>query len=734
VRKGVKSRHLLRLRHENLALDPPPGPTLAERVARGPLDAAAARRLAHDLCAGLTHAHAEGLVHGRLGPDAVVADGERWVISGFGEPGEADERDDVRAVGALIYLALTGQAPARGELAYQGLPRDLRAPVLRSLHDDKERRYGTLAEMARALGVADDAPPPPPRRVWPALVAGGVLVALAVGVAVRARAGRSGAGPATAVVPPLPRVAVVDAGVGSARERRVVVVAPFTAPGEAAWLGPGVAAMMATALAEVPELEVVRSGNGTVVEGTIEPAGAGYELAARLVDPASGATLAAERAAVADLDDVVVKSGVVAARLAAVLAPGARVPPLPGLTSASAAAWRAWLEGGEDALRRAAALDGHFFQPRAALAALLATRGRADAARAVLDEARPLASHAGVAGRLALARLEARTPAERVAALEFEAVHTPHDLALAAELAAAYRAAGRPGECAAAATRAGAPAAADLARCRLASGDAEGALAAATASGDALLAGDVALMLGRTAPARAAYLRVGAPAAARLALWALRAQGKCKAAVHIASLDDARVVAALALACGDAERARAAEAAARRFDASAADGLALAWAAARGEPGTYARAAARAAGATWAADGLDRAERYGPVLAAARAEKVTEALGGFTARPSDGFALFEEPLLFEAALAQADLGAPDAAAESCRLLGATAPALARYCAGRVAEAKGDYAAAFQDFRAFLDGWSDADPDHRLVREAIRRSRLAVVRVRQPKTP
>jgi len=93
---------LSRLRHPNLAIDPPPGFTLAERLVKRPLAPVEARRLAKDVCAGLLHAHAQGVVHGRLAPDAVVEDGEHWVVCGLDGAGrDADPRDDVRGVGEI---------------------------------------------------------------------------------------------------------------------------------------------------------------------------------------------------------------------------------------------------------------------------------------------------------------------------------------------------------------------------------------------------------------------------------------------------------------------------------------------------------------------------------------------------------------------------------------------------------------------------------------------------------
>ena len=714
------TRGLARLRHPNLALDPPPGFTLAERLAKRPLAPVEARRLARDVCAGLLHAHAQGVVHGRLGPDAVVEDGKHWVVCGLDGAGrDADPRDDVRGVGALLYQALTGTAPVGGAQTL-ALPRSLRAPILRSLHELPERRYGTLLEMAVALGVAKP-PAPVKRRRWPVVPLVGMI---GLGVVILARsAGGKGERPAAvpaAVAAPAPAAAP-----------RVVRIADFAAPADAAWLGPGVAAMLATVLGEAPGLEIVREGDGFTIDGTVEHEGKGWVLAARLVEPAGQTTVAAERIAAASLDELVARVGALGEKYVEALAPGTRAPRLASLATGSAAAWEASLAGDlgdEDGWRRAIAADPGFFLPRARLAGWLAARGQAAEARQALDEARPLAPRAGAAGLRLLARLEARTPEERVHALELERAHAPHDLALAAELASADRAAGRIGDCVTEAARAGAHAATDLTLCRLAAGDAAGALAAAAVADDPVLAGDVALALGRFGDAREAYRRAGAKAGARLALVALRAQGKCRAPTAKSTVDDARIAHALALACGDWDEAKAAEDAARKKDPRAADELAMLRAAARGEKRTYARARSRADDAgLWAADGLDRGRRYGPVLAAARGEARADALAGFAPAPSDRFGLFEEPLLFQVALAQADLGSAEDAALACAELPAP---LIYYCQGRAAEAAADVAGAFGAYREYLDRMSDADPDFWLTHEAARRIRLVVSRAHE----
>jgi hypothetical protein len=643
---------------------------LAERFERGPLALDEARRLARDLCTALLRSGR----HGGLTAVNVVSGPDGWLVGGF--TGRGDERDDVRAVGALLYQALTGTPAGAGIAA---LPRAMRAPILRSLHAERGRRHGTVAELAEALGVV--APRPPRRRtraLWPVVAA-----VIGLGVVGAARLGRSTPRPALVA-------AVAPAPAPPPAPRRAVELGAFAAPG---WLADGLPAMIAVVLDENPGLE--RGAGGLRVDGAATAAGAGWRVDVRVVDPATDATLATEHIVVAGPGELVARVGELAARLSAALAPGAHPPALAALTTSSVEAWQAY--AAHD-FRRAAALD-----PRFVLAHLAVARENPDAAPAELAVARPLA--VGAAAARALRRLDAATPEALVAALEAERTQAPHDLALAAELAAAYRRAGRVADCAALAERAGDPAARDLAACRLAAGDGPGALAAARRADDPLFEGDVALTIGRIADARDAYHRAGARAGARPALLLLRAQGKCKTRAPMASVDDARVVWALANACGDRDRARAAEAYARRAGGDLA------------APATVAAARARADAAGWSADGLDRGRRLGPLFAVARAEKQAAVLAGFAPAPSDRWGLFEEPLLLEVALTEAELGSPDDAALACAELAETGAAVGLYCQGRAAEAAGDPVGAWQGYRAFLDRWSDADPEQRWVRDA-----------------
>jgi hypothetical protein len=647
--------------------------TLRARLAEGPMEPREVAELAADLCAELARAHAAGRVHGRLSAESVRCVVGRWEVD-FAAAGGEDERDDVRAIAAIVTEAFTGGTDVAAAMR---LPRGVRAPILRSLHADRALRHGSVEELAGALGVALP-PPPPARSRW--RIAAATLVAFVASPAVTWQA------PAAAMVsePPAAPHAV---------ERRTLVVQG----------GGALADMLATALAERPGLEVIRHGTGAL---RLEIGGDGV----RLLDAAREATLLGERRSPgrSPIDEA---EGL-AARVAAALDAGPG-PTLRALTTGSDEAYRAYVEGlagDEAALRRAIALDPSFFAPRLRLA---------ESAPEELPAAAALVGRAGRRGALALARVAARDPAARLAALEAERAFAPADAAVAAALAPAYRVAGKPAACASEAARAVAAglgeAAADLAWCRAAAGDEAGAVDAAMAGGDPLLAGDVLAFHGRAGEARAAYARAGAAAAARLAWLAARLDARCpRAAVPVASLDDARAAFAVALACGDGAAADRIEAGLRRAGEPLADELA----ALRGKRPPL----------SWTGgDPLERGRFLGPRLAAARARgEAGAALAGFAPAPIDRHGLFEPPLLLEVALAQMAAGDAEAAALACEEL---AGPVGLYCRGRAAEAAGRHGDAFVAFRGLADRWTDADPRHRMAADGLRRMKAAVARAR-----
>lgn len=133
------------------------GEPLAGRLARGaPLPASDIVRILIDACEALVHAHARGLVHGRLGLDSIRLSGRHAVVADFpaalARGGAADPAADVRGLGELgaTLLAAEGQSAAAALSARS--PDDPLARVLRRcLGQDPTVQWHTTAEVLHAL-------------------------------------------------------------------------------------------------------------------------------------------------------------------------------------------------------------------------------------------------------------------------------------------------------------------------------------------------------------------------------------------------------------------------------------------------------------------------------------------------------------------------------------------------------------------------------------------------------
>lgn len=180
------------------------GESLADRLRRGPLDAAHATSVAEQLCRALASAHAQGVVHRDVKPANVLfGPGDRVKVGDFGvaqlvegstggggatavgtplymAPEQArGERtsaaSDVYGVGVVLYEMLAGRPPFTGEAAVDvavrhlqdpppplpaEVPRALAEVVERALAKDPAERYPDGGAMAQALGAARDGSAP----------------------------------------------------------------------------------------------------------------------------------------------------------------------------------------------------------------------------------------------------------------------------------------------------------------------------------------------------------------------------------------------------------------------------------------------------------------------------------------------------------------------------------------------------------------------------------------------
>ncbi len=141
-----------------------PGETLERVIAGLPMNARRAVDLGTQISDALADAHASDVVHGHLGPDAVVVTpkGNAKILDfGFaqwtrgdasGSGGTVDERTDVVALGRLLFEMLTGNRPSGDSPSglSQSLPRELDAIVTKALSADAGS-YPAAATIAAEL-------------------------------------------------------------------------------------------------------------------------------------------------------------------------------------------------------------------------------------------------------------------------------------------------------------------------------------------------------------------------------------------------------------------------------------------------------------------------------------------------------------------------------------------------------------------------------------------------------
>jgi serine/threonine-protein kinase len=187
-----ESRTIARVGHENvveifnggrapsgavfLAMEALEGTSLAALVARdGPILWDRAQGIVQQIAAALSAVHRHGVVHGDINAENVVVvprTGRRDFVKllDFGVaragtrpgpgalPATPDPRDDVRGLGRLTYLLVTGTPPADeapaapSTLRPQGsLPADLDGVLLRALEADPEKRWPDIATFSDAI-------------------------------------------------------------------------------------------------------------------------------------------------------------------------------------------------------------------------------------------------------------------------------------------------------------------------------------------------------------------------------------------------------------------------------------------------------------------------------------------------------------------------------------------------------------------------------------------------------
>jgi hypothetical protein len=176
-----------------------PGGSLAEQLARSPLEPAPAAALVERLASAMHAAHQKGVVHRDLKPANVLlgSDGKPR-ITDFGLAKKLDEHGqtrtgailgtpsymapeqaagkkevgpaaDVYALGAVLYECLTGRPPFKAATSFDTIlqvigdepvpprqlnakvPKDLETICLKCLHKEQARRYASAAELAADL-------------------------------------------------------------------------------------------------------------------------------------------------------------------------------------------------------------------------------------------------------------------------------------------------------------------------------------------------------------------------------------------------------------------------------------------------------------------------------------------------------------------------------------------------------------------------------------------------------
>jgi eukaryotic-like serine/threonine-protein kinase len=175
---------------------------------QGPLSEPEAQEVLTSALEALRYLHGQGLAYGPLDADRVVAVGECIKLSSdslLESDDESARGEDVRALGKLLYLLVTGRHLEDGATKLSGVGEPLRTVIRHALVEDPRGRW-TVEEVSAALqrpvapappestpAAASEPPAPGPAAPFPKWIFGGVAALLLIIVAMN-MGRKSGAG------------------------------------------------------------------------------------------------------------------------------------------------------------------------------------------------------------------------------------------------------------------------------------------------------------------------------------------------------------------------------------------------------------------------------------------------------------------------------------------------------------------------------------------------------------